>query len=271
MEILKNKWIRTLLVLGMIFWIFSSNRETAKIVDYVKDTNNVKKDINYTVSKTREALILSKMSEEEIKEYYLNKQNEQKEAELAKIENNSIENNLISPEKQLSPKMEQNLSGLAKLQEAMQKNKLKEEVYQNNYKIDYQNNGIEPSSDNMIGSEPTEEEKMFLESYVAEKYGQLNEVTERVIQCGDYVSFEYRVYEGKKQITPQAMKMNLLIGSNILPEMEQTLTGMFNGQKKKFQISQAKQNKTNKSINLSQEIKILSIKEVEKRELLNCK
>jgi hypothetical protein len=257
MELLQNKWIRILAVLGMILWIFSSNTETVKIVDYVKDTDNVKKDISYTVSKTREAMAISKMTEEEIKEYYLKKQNEQKEADLIKTDNNSL-----SANEKISPKVEQNLSGIAKLQEAMRRITEKEAV---NEQIE-----AETLSDNSI-FQPTEEEKLFVEKFVAEKYGQLTVVKERVIKCGDYVSFNYMLYEGYKKIIPEAMKMNILVGSGVLPEIEQILTGMFHGQKKKFDVVAKKQSGSAEGKKISQEIKILSIKEIEKKELLDCK
>jgi hypothetical protein len=257
MEILKNKWIRALLVLGMIFWIFSSNTETKKIVTYIKDTENVKKDISYTVSKTREAITVSEMTEEELKEYYLKKQEEQKKADFVEINNDS----LIVNEKR-SSKIEQNLSGIAKLQEAMKRSKEKEVSDKQVY--------TETLSDNSI-FQPTEEEKLFVEKFVAEKYGELTVVTERIIKCGDYVSFDFMLYEGRKQIIPEAIKMKILIGSGILPEMEQMIKGMFHGQKKKFNVPSKKGGNSTVNKSIFQEIKILSVKEVEKKELLDCK
>lgn len=253
--ILKNKWIRIIAILGMVYWIFSSNSQTKKIVDYVKEGDNVKQDVSYTISKVREALIVSKMSPDEVEAYYLKKQKDKENERLAKEAENEME---ATDYNKTSTKTQQNLSGIAKLQEVMKarkKEELEKEKVQNN---------TEPLI-NYNANQPTEKEKLFVEKYVAEKYGTLTEIRERTIKCGDYVSFDFMIYENGKQVMDSRMKMNLLIGSDVLPKMEEEITGMFYGQKKKFNVTKNQNNK-----NASQEIKILNIKEVEKKELLNC-
>ena len=258
MNFLDNRWLKFAAIIGMIVWIFYSNSQTKKIVDYVQDGDTLKSDINYTISKAQEAMIVSKMSEKEAVEYYLNKQKTEKE-EREKIEDEQNNN------EELSEKTKGNLSGLAQLQDAMKVKTQEENSKEVNKNIDTD------ETYNHLG--PTDEEKLFVEKFVEEKYGALTEVRERVIKCGDYVSFDFMLYEGKKQVMSSRIKMNLLVGSNAMPEMEDVLTGMFYGQKKNIDAAKyygsSKTSQTNKKI--IQEIKILNIKEVEKKELLNCK
>ncbi|MFC1659343.1 hypothetical protein ACFL0U_02135 [Pseudomonadota bacterium] len=262
MEILKNKWVHSALVIVMVFLIINSNQDGKRAIKYLHNTEQLKKDISYTLSKTKEVIAVSKMTQEEIAEYYMKKQREQEEAEKKSLEEETKKEDSDENQNQ-NDKINENLEGIQQLSMLMKPNEVDNPTKEERPKEI--NQGIEFLS---------EEEKLFDRVYIEKTYGPLKDIGNRMIECGDYVNLEYMVYEDDKPMFNKKMQIYLLIGSDIISGMEEVVNGMYLNQNKKIDIATrenySKSGEYIESKKIIQEIHILSIEEVKRKELLNC-
>jgi len=234
----QHKYLKAIAIIAMIWWILSSNSESKKVINYVKDGKTVGKDIGYVFSETRKILELKDMSEEELKEYHAK---QQKDERTKKNEN-------------LKENTKRKVFGFKDFQKKMSENIQKEE------KRKQEENATESASE-------IEEYKIIaIEELVAKKYGKLTPISKRGIKCGDYVKLKYLIYIDGKNTLPENTTMNILVGSGLHKDIENLVNGMKQGEKKSEKVPTQKGQPT-----LKQTIEIVNIKEVENKDLLKCK
>jgi hypothetical protein len=263
---LKNKWVHFALLLVMIYLIVNSSDGGRKAINYVKNTEKLKQDISYTFSRTKEVVAVSQMTKDEIAKYYLGKQKQQEAEKQVELNNANKEKN--------NGNVDKNIKGLAQLSQLMKPSPSggNTQVQQTDNKEQKDANIQKNHNDN--NQNVSDEQKLFSRDYVEKMYGSLKEVIGRTIKCGDYVEIEYNLFEDKKPLNDTPLKMFLLVGSGIVPEMENIVKNMFPGQIKSIDIA-TRENYSDdgvslKSTKIIQEIKIIKVDETQNKSALNC-